>query len=334
MRQPIITWDLGGTKCAVGLMLFDDHRQEYLLEKKCTLAIREYTSLEALILKMQELLDFDFAKACRIQIGAAGCFDGEALHLVEGYPYPMPFLQLAKKYHWPSFDIVHDYLPVACATYTSYMHDTANIKMLNDLTMTKMPREGRRVAVGVGTGLGLKDVMWLANETLAYGANEMGHIGITMPPSVNYDEFKRHQALVEFLYAKKQALTFEKILSGRGTLLLYDFLYPGSLSHSPESLGEKIRNKEAEDVLALFAWYLGLYIGTVQLSFMPTGGIWLTGGVILKHLEALERSDFWRGIEASTAYLEVREKFPLGVLLNPEHALYGGAFLARQLSRP
>ena len=327
-KKPIIVWDLGGTKCNVGVMQREIQNNEYQLQKKCTLAIRDYSSLENLIFALQEKLDVDFADAQAVQIGAAGCFDGEELHLVEGYPYPMPFTALAKKYRWPAFQVMHDYLPVACATYTSYMQNPNNVMHLNKNFANAMVPYARRVAVGVGTGLGLKDIMQLHNGQLAYGTNEMGHIGISVPPTASADQLKQHEALVKFLHAQNQMLTFEKILSGCGTLLLHDFLYPDTQTDSPEALGEKVRNNETPELLALFAWYLGLFIGTVQLSFMPEGGVWLTGGVILKHPEALALAEFWEGVQASPAYWNVRETFPVGVLLNPDHALYGGAFLA------
>ncbi|OAI49537.1 hypothetical protein AYO45_06985 [Gammaproteobacteria bacterium SCGC AG-212-F23] len=85
---------------------------------------------------------------------------------------------------------------------------------------------------------------------------------------------------------------------------------------------------QTPEILDAFAWYTGLFIGTVQLIFMPEGGIWITGGVALSHLSIFDNPEFLHGIHTSPSYLPERQKYPLGILCNPEHALMGGGFYA------
>lgn len=317
----IIVLDLGATKCAAALVCVDDH---YTCKNKYSIKLTECQSLEELLFKIEQALGCRLKDADAICIGAAGQYDGEQLQLAAGYPYPMNFAQLAHQQKWPIFAVIHDYAPVVCATFTSYMTQTDNIKRLNQCSMNPL---GRRIAMGVGTGLGLKDGVLFEDGNFWLGTNEMGHIGITHPPCSNDDQRKQHHELLKFL-APQQNITFEKILSGGGISRLYQFFYPTTTDLTPEEIGNKMKNGLAEEVYRAFAWYLGLFVGTVQLAVMPDGGIWITGGVVQNHPEVFDRKEFFQGIEASPAYLVQRQQFPLGVLCNPEHAFMGGAYYA------
>ena len=91
---------------------------------------------------------------------------------------------------------------------------------------------------------------------------------------------------------------------------------------------KKLEAGLAPELLSLFAFYLGLLVGTLELMFMPAGGIWISGGVTLHHLNAFDHPNFKAGITASPAYQEERAAYPLGIMLNPQHALIGGGFYA------
>jgi len=127
---------------------------------------------------------------------------------------------------------------------------------------------------------------------------------------------------------KRMRLLSKKILTGQGLANLHQFFYPELSILSPEEVGQKMQQGQVKELKEAFAWYLGLFVGTVQLAFMPEGGIWITGGVIMNHLDIFDYSDFFSGIYASPAYLLQREDYPLGVLCQPEHALMGGAYYA------
>jgi glucokinase len=328
MTQRIVSWDLGATKCTAGLIDYHCATHTLICNKHYTVKLAETHSLEDLINQLETGLNFSFAQADMICIGAAGHYDGQCLIHANSYPYPMQFADTAKWQQWPPFIIIHDYASVICATFTSYMEQEKNIKRLNACTMNP---HGRRVALGIGTGLGLKDGVLFANGDFWLGQNEIGHIGIPTPPTADRYYFDRHQAIMNFLNKKfmafsNQAITFEKILTGQGLVNLYEFFYPDRPSHTTEEIGREIKAGKLLEIQDTFAWYIGLLVGTVQLAFMPEGGVWMTGGVIINQLTILDRSDFFTGIHASPAYLAQRKQYPLGILCDPEHALIGGAY--------
>lgn len=326
MHKKIVTWDLGATKCAAGLVEYDAKAGTYLCKNSGSVKLTKATSLEDLIAQLEAKMDFKMTDADAICIGAAGHFDGEKLIYAGAYPYEMNFAKIAKQNHWPAYAVVHDYTPVVCATFTScYMDNESNIKRLNKCASDP---HGRRIALGIGTGLGMKDGVLCGNGDFWLGRNEAGHIGITTPPSIGPYYLQRHAELIRFLQTNNKTVTYETILSGPGITRLYRFFYPNSDAQTPEEVGIKIRDGKATEMFSAFAWYLGLFVGTIQLAFMPEGGIWMTGGVALHHIHAFEHPEFFNGIQSSPAYLQQREEYALGVLCNPQHALIGGAYYA------
>lgn len=325
----IFTWDLGATKCTAGLIEYNEATKSLTCLKHVTINLSQTDSLEHLIDTIENKIDFNMSDARAICIGAAGHYDGETLLLSNPYPYTMSFAKVAAKKQWPTFAIIHDYASIVCATFTSYMDHPTNIKHLNQSPINPY---GRRVAFGLGTGLGLKDGVMFPDGTFWLGNNEGGLIGITHPPHAEQQDLKRHHDIVSFLEKKSKnknaGITYEDLLTGKGLVNLYQFYYPTSSTITPETVGERMQTGLATEMVDTFAWYLGLFVGTIQLMFMPDGGTWITGGLILKHGYVLDSPDFFAGIYASPSYRAQREQFPLGVLCNNEHALIGCGYYA------
>lgn len=330
MKYNIISCDLGATKCATALVEYNKETEQYNVKSDCTVKLRDVKSLPALIEKIEADLGHRFADVDAICIGGAGQYDGDTLHLATPYPYPMQFAKLAKQENWPKFAVVHDYTPIICATFTQYISKPGNIKWLHQ---GKIHPYGRRIAMGVGTGLGVKDGILFPDGRFWLGINEMGHIGISNPPLTQPDFVERHLALINTLRSKRllkksEPLTFEKLLSGDGLVRIYKFISGNKDEITAKEVSELIQTGNANETLATFAWYLGLFIGTLQLTFMPVGGIWITGGVALRNLNVFDHPDFYQGIHASPAYQAERASFPVGVMINSEHAYVGGAYYA------
>lgn len=329
-KKLIIPWDLGATKCAMALVEYDTITQQLHHLRHHTIKLTDCVSLNDLIQKLESSLNISMAEADAICIGAAGIYDGEKLLLDAGYPYPMNFAEVAKIFKWRNYQIIHDYAPILCATFTDYIHQDNHIKYLNK---TSINPYGRRVVLGIGTGLGVKDGVLYPNGDFWLGNNEMGHIGITVPPFVDQYYLNRYLEFIKFLNKENllksnEGLTFEKVLSGKGMVRVHQFISNITVPFTPEQLGQLIKDGGAKETLAFFAWYLGLFIGTVQLSFMPDGGTWITGGVTIKHLDLFDHAEFYHGIAASPAYLAKRKTLPLAVMCDAQHAFYGGAYYA------
>lgn len=326
----IITLDLGGTKCAAAIIKHAHDTDQFICDKSCNIPLAETRSLIDLIRQIESQLQIKLSDADAVCIGAAGQYNGrELLHLDGVYPYSMPFADIAADEHWPQYAVIHDYDTVVCATFTSYMQDANNVLRLNTC---KIEPHKRRVALGLGTGLGMKDGVLMPSGDFWLGKNEVGHIGIINPPQTDTERLAQHQEFMQFLYknvkSNQNAITLENILTGRGLTHLHQFLYPGLQSLTPEVIGIQMTNGNIPELLDLFAWYLGVFIGSIELIFMPESGIWITGGVALKNLEIFTQPSFTAGIQTSPAYMHERASYPLGVLKNPQHALIGAGYYA------
>lgn len=329
-NRNIIVGDIGATKCAIAIVEYNQDTKNLSCKKQFSTKLKDHQSLGALFDKIESQLEIKMSDADAICIGAAGMYNGERLLLESGYPFDMTFAHLAKNSHWAPFTIIHDYAPIICATFTAHINSSNHIKPLNTATINPY---GRRVALGIGTGLGLKDGVLFPNGDFWLGTNEMGHIGATHPPLADEYYLSRHKELTSYLHAAgvlhhNEPLSFEKILSGRGVVRLHQFIHRNAEQLTPEEIGQIIRDGHAQETLEIFSWYLGLFVGTVQLTFMPDGGIWITGGVALNHIDAFDSPEFFKGIEASPAYLDQRKQFPLAVLKHTDHAFMGGAYYA------
>ncbi len=326
----IVTMDLGATKCAAGVITYHPETHKLECERTCQVMLDETTSLKDMIQQIEYQLMVPFREADAVCIGAAGQYNGQELcHLKGVYPYPMMFAELAKADNWPAYAVLHDYDPVVCATFTDYMQHPSHFIRLNDCV--EMPHQ-RRVALGLGTGVGLKDGVLLPNGDFWLGKNEMGHIGIITPPRASATRLQQHQAFMRFLHDRQQQtneqISFESALTGRGLVNLHQFLYGKDNTPTPDVISEKMRAGQAPELLDLLAWYLGLFVGTVQLTFLPEGGIWITGGVVIKNLEIFKQASFEEGICDSPAYLQERKQYAMGVMVKPEHALIGAGYYA------
>lgn len=326
IKKHYLTWDLGGTKCDAGLIEYQSEKNTYVCLKKASVLLHNTQSLLDLVTQLETQLQLSMRDTTAICIGAAGQYNGHSLILENAYPYAMTFSDLAQELNWPHYAIIHDYATVLCGTFTQYIYSDQFVKRLNSPTI---PIFERRVVFGIGTGLGAKDGLLLHNGDFWFGANEMGFLGL---PTLVSTAHHAHTDFITYLTAKKHAsgVVFETILSGTGLQLLYGFFRPMHPMLSPSDIGNLIEQGELDDLADLFAWYIGLFVATLQLAFMPAGGVWMTGGILLKHLSLLKRDSFQAGIEALPAYLTLRKTYPLGVLHHPDWALIGAAFYAHK----
>jgi len=322
-----IIWDLGATKCAAALVHDDG---QFHIQKKARVELAQCQSLSDLTQQIESQLQTPFTKADAICIAGAGQYNGEELCLQKPYPFPMTFAKTAQANHWPRFHVIHDYAPIVCRTFVE-MNEQAGYRYLNTVPSDST---GRRVAFGVGTGLGVKDAAPLENGQFWLGCNEMGHIGLTTPSLATSDEIKLHQAFCRFLHEievlpASTPITYEMVLSGNGLSRIYQFFYGSDKKLSPKETAEFIAQSNDNQIYKLFAWYLGCFIATVQLTFMPTGGIYINGGVIHRSLQLFSEpyiQAMWRGIKSFPAYWNLRQKMPLIVMEGQDHAFLGGAY--------
>lgn len=153
-----------------------------------------------------------------------------------------------------------------------------------------------RVAVGAGTGLGLA---WAEDEVTGYRTvscshdTEGGHIDFAPVDDAQIE-------LLRFLRQRFDHVSYERILSGSGLVLLYQFC---SGVHDSRISAEWVSAQAPNDAAAhramsLFVQIYGAYVGNIALLFKPMSGIFITGGIAAKIVERMRSEEF------ITAYLD------------------------------
>lgn len=199
---------------------------------------------------------------------------------------------------------------------------------------TPRPR-GNIAVVAPGTGLGTAFLVWTGERYIAC-ASEGGHAS-----------FSPHTAqeigLLEYLQGRYGHVSFERIASGRHLPDIYDFfsercgyVEPGwlrdALSQAPDRTPVIVRTALAnraeicEATLDLFVHVLATITGNLAVTLLPSGGIYLAGGIPPRILDRLQRPDFLDAIADKGRFSHLTASMPVHVILDPGVALSGAAW--------
>ncbi|MCW8800664.1 MAG: glucokinase, partial [Desulfobacter sp.] len=81
-----------------------------------------------------------------------------------------------------------------------------------------------------------------------------------------------------------------------------------------------------EATLDMFVRVLGTVIGNMAVTLLPTGGIYLGGGIPPRILKRLARPDFLSRIVDKGRFFSLCANMPVHVILDPQAALHGAAW--------
>lgn len=322
-----IIWIIDDIMCNAGLVACEDNH--FNIIKQIELNMDDFVSLKEMKSAIDNLLGITHADADAICIASAGEYNGYELILNKKNTneplYPLHVQQLAQEEHWPNLFVVNNYIPIICRTF---IDDDRDIKVINTGQPSKI---GRRVALGIDNGLGLRDAVLLPNGQIWIGANETGRIGLSHPPLYQVCETLQHQELINFLQhhesINSEPITFETILSKKGLTLLHQFAEKLPQALSTEETFAIIAKDPVSPALQIFARYFGLFINMIELSFMPSGGIWVDGKIVetFNLLEPPLLNFVLRGRDLSPSSI-IRDQFPIKILQRQDHAFLGAGF--------
>jgi glucokinase len=201
------------------------------------------------------------------------------------------------------------------------------------------PQEhGVMALIAAGTGLGEGCLMWDDTRWRAY-PSEGGHSDFA---PVDEEQI----ALLRFVLREHAHVSYERICSGGlGMPILYRFLKEHLGLKGREVLDEAVMRQDREAarliveeatqggsaaelcqaVLALFVRILGAEAGNLALKLLPTGGLYIGGGLGVRLRSALHTPSFLQPFRAKGRYASMMEEFPVGVILHPMAGLLGAA---------
>ncbi|MBS3137268.1 ROK family protein [Candidatus Woesearchaeota archaeon] len=199
--------------------------------------------------------------------------------------------------------------------------------------------------LGAGTGLGKSIAVYNKDKNIYQPfPSEGGHADF---PIQNYYELQ----LAEFI--RKQTnytnLCYEDILSGKGIVHIYDFLYlKYEYNLKKEQLALKKKIDKADDKAALisknrktdflcketfrlFAKYYAICLRNLALETMPLSGIYIGGGIAAKNADIFNYL-FIQEFEKHDVYRHLLKNIPIYLITDKTLSLYGCALYARQKS--
>lgn len=194
------------------------------------------------------------------------------------------------------------------------------------------PRRGTKLVLGPGTGLGASTLvdsmgMWITVP------GEGGHVAI---PIENEDDDRLFAHLTQ---GGQRRLGGEQLVCGEGLERLYRGLGAVEGMDAPLTIAADITEAaNAGDGLATkaverFVVYLARIARELALAVMPSGGVFLAGGIPPKILPFIDRSDFRAIFEAGYPHADKLKGFATVVVTHERPALAGLGSFARTPTR-
>jgi len=320
----VLAGDIGGTKTAVAIADIGPRRLSLLRTRRYPSA--SYGSLE-------EILD-DFLKDERRRPAAAGfgvagpVRDGRSR--VTKLPWEIDEKVLARRLRLRCVKVVNDF--VAASLGISYLAP----RHLAVLVPGLAEQSGPIGVIGAGTGLGQAALIRVAGryETVA---SEGGHADFAPRDS-------REDRLVRFVRRRFGRVSRDRLLSGEGLALIYDFLEADRRAAGSRAVASAFaredraavisrfglsgRDRLCRQALELFVSIYGSEAGNLALQYRATGGIYLAGGIAPKILPALERREFRESFRSKPPLEALLSTIPVRVVLEPRAGLFGAAAAA------
>ena len=194
---------------------------------------------------------------------------------------------------------------------------------------------GPCVALGAGTGLGVCLIMPDGGDITSY-PSEGGHMAFA-------PRDEEQQALLEFMQPGLERVSYERLISGSGLVSIYRFLLhrrqqdedPLLTADDPAAaIGERALAGDhslAVEAVTLFARLYGAFAGDLALACLPTGGVYIAGGIAPKLLPCLQQGAFMEAFFDKARMAELMRRFPVHVITNTQCGLLGAACYAARI---
>ncbi len=334
----VLAGDMGGTKTDLALFSFKD--DFFSVRKKAQFQNKDYDSAGAVI----------------------GAFLDKCGHVdIDGVTIGVAALISGTKASFTNLDWVVDSEDLAASI------GIRDLSLINDLVATSwgIPMlepdmfhclqkgqrgKGNAAVIAVGTGLGEVTLSSREEET------GVGHsVFYPSPSEGGHSDFAPNgavqQGLLAYLYARFGHVSVERVVSGPGLKNIYDFLMNGRRPNP--TLIDRFRQEDPPSVISdeaardggfevckealnIFISVLGAEAGNLALKTLPSGGVYIAGGIPCKIIKALREDTFIKAFIDKGRFKDYMSSLPVTVVLDPKVALYGAANHAysRLVGRP
>ena len=349
----ILAGDIGGTK--INLALYDWEKGRVDPIREDTVWTADYESLEEVLTEFleepasrepdsdelsEEVDDSPTKPPSSLDPLTAACFGvpGPVLNntcRTTNIPWTIEGDKLAEFLHIPQVRLLND---LEATAYGLPLLEPDEIEDLN-LNAPSPPPDGTRAILAAGTGLGESLIVWTGKD-YQICPSEGGHADFAPNNDLEIE-------LLRYLRTSYLHVSYERVLSGPGLHLIYQFLRD-TQKNEPTWFAEKLPTGDpatliaeaglegkpdiCKNALQLFISIYGAEAGNMALKTLAMGGIYLGGGIAPKILPALQDGTLMKSFLAKGRYKRVLSKIPVRVILNPHTALLGAAAVAASMT--
>lgn len=319
--------DIGGTKTRLGL--FVPGKLRPVARVTATFSSPEADSLEAIVAKMLERYPAKIKTGC---FGIAGPVIRGECHTTN-LPWVVSEKKLRRRFGWQQVRLLNDLSSTAMAVPLLTHRE---LKALNGFRLRKGQNMG---LIAPGTGLGQALLVYDKGRYRSV-ASEGGHANFAPSDASETD-------LWNYLHARFDHVSVERVLSGQGLVNIYGWLKSGGDFAESPAIRQAMRISDAarvitenaingKDPLCLAALHrfcriFGSIAGNLALTGLTTGGIFLGGGIPPKILPVLQDGNFMAAFIAKGRFEAFMKKIAVKVILNDRAALLGAARCALEL---
>jgi len=319
-RAPRLLADVGGTNVRFALESVPGR-----FEAPWLASCRSYPTLEAALAHYLAQADSVAAGAAQVRAAAiaiATPVEGDMVRMTNHH-WQFSIAALRIRFGWDTLLVVNDFKALANA-----------LPLLS-------PQQKRQVGgvaakagaaiglLGPGTGLGVSALLPAGERWLALDS-EGGH-GSFSP--VNEGEI----AILHFARRRHFHVSFERLLSGPGLVLIYD-----ALAEQAGGMHEKLaapeileRGLQAQDplcgrTLEMFCEMLGTLAANLAITFGARGGMYIGGGIVPRMGDYFAQSGFRLRFEQKGRFSGYLAQIPVWVITEAQPTLIGLAALLAQ----
>lgn len=325
----VLVGDIGGTKTVLALVP-PDRPRDFVAERRYP--GDQYPSLEAII---TEYLTEGRKKVRKAVLGIAGPVR-DGVVSTTNLPWRVSEEELSSRFDFDAVRIINDLEAVARA-----------VPVLADTDLDTLyegePVDGGPIAVvAPGTGLG-EAFLTMDDRDYRAHASEGGHRDFAPRDA-------REENLLRFARERFDHVSYERVCSGPGVALVYEFLRDAEGLEEPSWLAEKLSAVTdrtpmivetavhspgsctlCDETLRLFTRILAAEAGNFGLTILATGGLYLGGGMPPRIMPFLTDRTFIDTLQAKGRMRPVMESMPVRVIMNAKANLIGAACRGKDL---
>lgn len=328
----VLAGDIGGTKTLLQIAERKGVRYSAVREQRFDSA--SYNSFSSIVEQfLREEKKHSIKAAC---FGIAGPIQetprGQSVK-VTNLPWEIHGPELKRRFKIARLRLINDFQAIG------YGIEALKKKDLVMLQKGRPAKQGPRVVLGAGTGLGQGILVWDRDHYTPV-ATEGGHANFAPANEMQVE-------LASYLLKAAGRTSWELVLSGHGLVQLYSFLKTrGVAPESAELAGAMHGDDPAaaithaamtkNDVLAnqaldLFVDIYGAQAGNLALTAGGTGGVYIAGGIAPKIHSRLIDGRFMRAFLNKGKMKNYVAAIPVQVVINPKVGLAGAVLAAARL---